>query len=283
MQSNSSILRSLQMITPLIRDLNVEDCFVALTDLTTFIAYEPGEKLDIEVKVGEKFRKGGMNDSVIQTGQRVVRHVPKGIYKIPYVAVGIPVFEEKKIVGCLTMCVSTDREERIHEMAETLDQAVSHIVKNTEDLATGSKGLSDVNERLNDAMTDANEALKEIVGVTSFLKGLTRQTTILGFNASIEAARAGEYGKSFGVVADEIRKFATTTDEATGKITLSMGETEKSMLAAQEETKETQEYTNQQDAKLQEMLGVTQELKALTSELREMASLINESRSSEAK
>jgi len=152
MQNNLSVLHSLQLVAPLIRDLNVEDCFVGLTDLTTFISYEPGDKLDIGIQVGEPFRKGGMNDSVIQTKERVVRHVPKGVYTIPYVAVGIPVFEDSQLVGCLTMGVSTDREEKIHKMAETLDQAVNHIVGNTEELAVGSKSLSEVNDRMNGAM-----------------------------------------------------------------------------------------------------------------------------------
>ena len=43
-------------------------------------------------------------------------------------------------------------------------------------------------------------------------------TRILGFNAYIEAARAKEYGKSFGVITQEIRDLADKSKESADKI-----------------------------------------------------------------
>lgn len=256
----------------LIRDLQMEECFVAVTDRSTFLSYAPGKALDIGIQTGTSFRRGGMNDSVLQEEKRIVRYVDREVYGIPYVAVGIPVWEANgEISGVLTMGLSTDHEERIRSMAETLDQAVNHIVHNTEQLSEGSRQLSEVNDKLGTTAKDATDALTEMTGVTEFLKGMTRQTTILGFNASIEAARAGEAGKGFAVVAQEIRKFATTTDEATGKIASSINRTREAMSETESETAKSQTRTHEQDARLQELLGITQELKALTSELRNMA------------
>ena len=47
-------------------------------------------------------------------------------------------------------------------------------------------------------------------------------TRILGFNAYIEAARAKEYGKSFGVITQEIRDLADRSKESADKIEDSM-------------------------------------------------------------
>jgi methyl-accepting chemotaxis protein len=128
---------------------------------------------------------------------------------------------------------SMEAVSRINEGVKNMEKMVDQSKTLADDLKVnaqdiGSKAVSETLQGILSIKEDAqnseqamkllNEKVDSIGEIVTVIEGIADQTNLLALNAAIISAQAGDEGRSFAVIASEIRELSASTTESTKKI-----------------------------------------------------------------
>lgn len=129
----------------------------------------------------------------------------------------------------LTANLESDQAQVAHATEEAkllAAKAVGNITNSATQVTTTITEISKLNElveRLGLHVTNFAAAMDQVRAVSGSIETIAKTTNMLALNAAIEAERAGDAGRTFAVVASEVKKLASHTRAATEEIRRTVG------------------------------------------------------------
>ena len=257
-------------VMPLLSGIFSTDIGVAVTDREKYLLYKPGRTLDLKISAGTPLKPGTAVVRAMAENRRIVVRGDKATFGIPYIASAAPILDPAgNVVGGAVIIESVEQQDQLMLMAQKLADTTSTLASTSEEISAQTQEISALSRTMSTAAGESQGRLQDTDQVVGLIKAIAGQTNMLGLNAAIEAARVGEQGRGFGVVADEIRKLATSTSDSIKKI-------ESTLQTIREDSRKNYEQTRRIDEVMPQVAQAITQVAGAVQEVNEMARALNE-------
>lgn len=206
-------------IAPEIVNLFVGDVGISITDKEKFVFYRPGKNLNLNVPIGSPINEKMITYRAMMKRQRLIEKMDESLWGVPFIAVAIPLYDENnEVVGSISIQENVQKNSTLRKATDKLSESISILASTAEEISAQTEEVSAVCFELAEKVQGSKEKMKETDQIADFISSVASQTNLLGLNAAIESARVGEQGRGFGVVAEEIRKLASSSADSVKKI-----------------------------------------------------------------
>jgi methyl-accepting chemotaxis protein len=270
--SQNETMTSFNNVIEYVRNLVGDDAAISIANTEVFLKFYDGKVFKLNRKDGDPVAKGSIADRAITSGKLVSSITSADVFGFPTKALGIPIIENGKVIGAISMAKSLEKQNAVSDLAKNLSNSLSQISSAINEFSTNVQNMAQFNALIQENVEKTRIETENTDDILQFVSNIARQTNLLGLNAAIESSRAGEFGKGFGVVAKEIRKLSSSSNESINQINIILKSIQSSVIDISTKINESNDIFQQQTGTIEEITSAIESLYSNSEVLKELSS-----------
>ena len=266
------IIKSFEEILDQLPALFEDEISFTLTDKERIVKFVESKNMPAYAKVGTIIPKGEALREVMETG-KVKAFTVDDYNNMSIRVVAIPLKDDGgKVVGAISYGKNLENSKKVSKMSVDLSNATASILKVANEINNDIQNIKEINTKVVEGVKVTSNQCNKTDDIINFIKGIAKQTNLLGLNAAIEASRAGDLGRGFGVVASEIRKLSGSSNESIAEVNTILKSIKDSVSMVEKSIAISMASSEKQENSLTEIIHSVQELNKSAEILAQMAS-----------
>ncbi|QGU95300.1 hypothetical protein GOM49_09545 [Clostridium bovifaecis] len=146
--SENRIMTSFNNIIPFLKLFIEDDAAISIANTERFLKFYDGQTVKLNKKDGDPLPVGSVAYMTVTSGKTISSIIPKEVFGVPTKAIGIPIKENGKVVGALSVAKSLEKQTTVLNLSKDLYDSLSQISSGINEISSNIQSIVQSNSTM---------------------------------------------------------------------------------------------------------------------------------------